>query len=82
MWLRLSGDYPDSLQILSADRSIIRESYPAPLQVWEPVFDKDHDTAKEGWSLHTASVGGDLASPRTVAKIIFAEGWGGSWSWT
>ena len=33
--LRLSGDYPDSLQILSADRSIIREAYPAyPPQVW------------------------------------------------
>ena len=32
---RLSGDYPDSLRILSADRSIIREAYPAyPLQVW------------------------------------------------
>ena len=26
---RLSGDYPDSLRILSADRSIIREAYPA-----------------------------------------------------
>ena len=33
--LRLSGDYPDSLQILSADRSIIREAYPAyPPQLW------------------------------------------------
>ena len=32
---RLSGDYPDSLWILSADRSIIREAYPAyPPQVW------------------------------------------------
>ena len=32
---RLSGDYPDSLRILSADRSIIREGYPAyPRQVW------------------------------------------------
>jgi hypothetical protein len=31
---RLSGDYPDSLRILSADRSIIREAYPAyPPQV-------------------------------------------------
>ena len=29
MWLRLSEDYSDSLQILSANRSIIRESCPA-----------------------------------------------------
>jgi len=27
--LRLSGDYPDSLRILLADRPIIREAYPA-----------------------------------------------------
>jgi len=32
--LRLFRDYPDSLQILLADRSIIREAYPAyPPQV-------------------------------------------------
>ena len=47
------------------------------------IFDKDRDTAEEGWSLHTALVGGDLASPRTVAKIVFwPEGGVGSWSWT
>jgi len=35
MWRTLSKDYPDSLRILSADRSIIREGYPAyPPRVW------------------------------------------------
>ena len=37
--LRLSRDYPDSLRILSADRSIIWEAYPAyPPQVWSLGF--------------------------------------------
>jgi hypothetical protein len=36
MWLRLSKDYLDSLWILSADRSIIQEGYPAyPSQAYD-----------------------------------------------
>ena len=88
-WIEVIQDFPDVrllflpfLPTLPPKREYNAVSAVAD-EVWQyhtggnlTIFNKDRDTTEEGWSLHTALVGGDLASPRTVTKFFFLPGGG------
>jgi hypothetical protein len=68
--LRLSGDYPDSLRILSADRSIIREGYPAyPPQVWSFVRQRSRKALRLQVDAELATLSGPPQRLAEACKI-------------